>query len=101
MTAVSAYLGLGSNIEPERHFPTAMRALQETFQAVVFSPVYRSPAFGLEGDDFLNAVAAIETELAPEALLEIIEEMPRNPSGKILKKELRKPFWEGIERNIG
>ena len=33
--------------------------------------------------------------------LEIIEEMPRNPSGKILKKELRKPYWEGIERNIG
>lgn len=33
--------------------------------------------------------------------LEIIAEMPRNPSGKILKKELRKPFWEGIERNIG
>jgi acyl-CoA synthetase (AMP-forming)/AMP-acid ligase II len=33
--------------------------------------------------------------------LEIIEEMPRNPSGKILKKELRKPFWEGIERSIG
>ena len=33
--------------------------------------------------------------------LEIIEEMPRNPSGKILKKELRKPYWEGIDRNIG
>lgn len=33
--------------------------------------------------------------------LEIIAEMPRNPSGKILKKELRKPFWEGVDRNIG
>jgi acyl-CoA synthetase (AMP-forming)/AMP-acid ligase II len=33
--------------------------------------------------------------------LEIIDEMPRNPSGKILKKELRKPFWEGVDRNIG
>lgn len=33
--------------------------------------------------------------------LEIIAEMPRNPSGKILKKELRKPYWEGIERSIG
>jgi acyl-CoA synthetase (AMP-forming)/AMP-acid ligase II len=34
-------------------------------------------------------------------LLEILEEMPRNPSGKILKKELRKPYWEGVNRNIG
>ena len=33
--------------------------------------------------------------------LEIIPEMPRNPSGKILKKDLRKPYWEGIERRIG
>lgn len=33
--------------------------------------------------------------------LELIQDMPRNPSGKILKKELRKPFWEGIDRNIG
>ncbi len=33
--------------------------------------------------------------------LEVIAEMPRNPSGKILKKELRKPYWEGIERSIG
>jgi acyl-CoA synthetase (AMP-forming)/AMP-acid ligase II len=33
--------------------------------------------------------------------MQIIAEMPRNPSGKILKKDLRKPFWEGIERGIG
>lgn len=33
--------------------------------------------------------------------LKVIAEMPRNPSGKILKKELRKPYWEGVERNIG
>jgi acyl-CoA synthetase (AMP-forming)/AMP-acid ligase II len=33
--------------------------------------------------------------------LEIIGEMPRNPSGKILKKELRKPYWDGANRNIG
>lgn len=77
MTTVTAYLGLGSNIEPERHFPTAMRALEETFHAVAFSPVYRSPAFGLEGDDFLNAVARIETSLSPlelDARLHAIED---------------------------
>lgn len=33
--------------------------------------------------------------------LQIISEMPRNPSGKILKKELRRPYWEGSERQIG
>ncbi|MEM0954248.1 MAG: long-chain-fatty-acid--CoA ligase [Pseudomonadota bacterium] len=33
--------------------------------------------------------------------LEIIDEMPRNPSGKILKKILRAPYWEGVDRAIG
>ncbi|HTH06470.1 MAG TPA: fatty acid--CoA ligase, partial [Ilumatobacteraceae bacterium] len=29
-----------------------------------------------------------------------IEALPRNPSGKILKKDLRAPYWEGRERNV-
>lgn len=33
--------------------------------------------------------------------LQVIKEMPRNASGKILKKELRKPYWEGANRGIG
>ncbi len=32
--------------------------------------------------------------------VDFINELPRNPSGKILKKELRKPYWEGFERAI-
>jgi len=27
--------------------------------------------------------------------------LPRNPSGKVLRRELREPFWEGIERKVG
>jgi acyl-CoA synthetase (AMP-forming)/AMP-acid ligase II len=26
--------------------------------------------------------------------------LPRNPSGKILKKDLRAPYWEGRTRNV-
>jgi acyl-CoA synthetase (AMP-forming)/AMP-acid ligase II len=33
--------------------------------------------------------------------VEFIAEIPRNPSGKILKKDLRKPYWEGIGRRVG
>ncbi len=32
--------------------------------------------------------------------VDFIAELPRNPSGKVLKRELRKPFWEGRERQV-
>lgn len=33
--------------------------------------------------------------------VDFIEEMPRNPSGKILRKDLREKYWKGIERRVG
>jgi acyl-coenzyme A synthetase/AMP-(fatty) acid ligase len=32
--------------------------------------------------------------------IDFVDELPRNPSGKILKKDLRAPYWEGRERQI-
>jgi long-chain acyl-CoA synthetase len=29
-----------------------------------------------------------------------IDVLPRNPSGKVLKKDLREPYWEGRERRV-
>ncbi len=29
-----------------------------------------------------------------------LDELPRNPSGKLLKYVLRKPYWEGRERQV-
>ena len=33
--------------------------------------------------------------------VDLIEIIPRNPSGKILKKVLREPFWVGKDRQVG
>ena len=31
---------------------------------------------------------------------DFIAEMPRDPSGKLFKRRLRDPYWEGVSRSI-
>ena len=64
----TAYLSLGSNIEPARNLSRAVRALRERFGAVQVSPVYRTRAIGFDGADFLNAAAVLESDLDVHAL---------------------------------
>ena len=33
--------------------------------------------------------------------VDVAEALPRNPSGKVLKRQLRAPYWEGRQRAIG
>lgn len=63
-----AYIGLGSNIEPEKNLPRAVRALRDRLDVVKVSSAWHSPALGTVGPDFLNAVAAVNTELDVEDL---------------------------------
>ncbi|HEX4852911.1 2-amino-4-hydroxy-6-hydroxymethyldihydropteridine diphosphokinase [Arenimonas sp.] len=64
----TAWLSLGSNQDAEANLLAAADALRERFGAVRFSPVYRTPAVGFDGPDFLNAAAVIESDLDPFAL---------------------------------
>jgi 2-amino-4-hydroxy-6-hydroxymethyldihydropteridine diphosphokinase len=63
-----AYLSLGSNIDAERNLRSAFAALRERFGDVAMSMVYRFPAVGFDGPDFLNAAAVIGSDLGPFAL---------------------------------
>lgn len=65
-----AYLSMGSNVEPEAHLRSAVTALRERFGDIVVSPVYRTPAVGFKGPDFLNAIAVIDCDIHPFALNE-------------------------------
>jgi len=64
-----AYVGAGSNIEPERHLGTAVRSLRQMFGDLELSSVYRTTAVGFDGDDFLNIVVSFSTALPPERLV--------------------------------
>ncbi len=76
-----AFIGLGSNLaEPEAHVLQAMQALDRLpgTRLVAQSALYRSAPVGfLEQPDFINAVAEVETALAPRALLEALLALER------------------------
>jgi 2-amino-4-hydroxy-6-hydroxymethyldihydropteridine diphosphokinase len=69
-----AYIGLGSNLaDPVAQVSQALEALGHLpkTRVVVRSSLYRSAPVGyLDQPDFINAVARLETELAPRVLLE-------------------------------
>jgi long-chain acyl-CoA synthetase len=56
---------------------------------------------GTLGDDELESF--VEGKLAPykrPRRFVLVEELPVNPMGKVLKTELRAPYWEGRERRV-
>lgn len=72
-----AYVALGSNVEPCEHLSRAARELARCFPGARFSPCYRNAAYGFDGDDFLNAVAELQTGLAVEPLLASLRAIER------------------------
>jgi 2-amino-4-hydroxy-6-hydroxymethyldihydropteridine diphosphokinase len=78
---VTAYVALGSNLlEPRRQLREAFDALAclPATQLVACSSLYRSAPVGYaDQPDFVNAVAAIRTALAPRALLDALLALER------------------------
>ena len=109
-----AYVGLGSNLQmPTRQVKAALDLVGDIpkTQVVTVSPLYRSAPFGgVEQPDFVNAVAALLTQLSPSELLAELKniEMPRqSSSGPMSRFRTRAsgseilyccPFW--ISRRI-
>lgn len=67
------YLSLGSNIDRKVHLASALDALHEKFGNLILSPVYESKSVGFDGDDFLNSVVGLDTQLSVGGLSAILK----------------------------
>lgn len=73
-----ALIEMGSNVEPERYLPQALRKLKEVGNVVAASTVYRTAPFGPPGQPpFLNAAVALETEYEPVELRKALRDLER------------------------
>ena len=62
--------------------------------------VVRKPGVEVTPDELIGfARERIAAYKVPRSI-DSIDALPRNPTGKILKRELRKPFWVGQERQV-
>lgn len=75
---IRAYLCLGSNINPKRHIRFAVQRLQQDFQHVLISNVYKSTSVGFEGDDFLNLAISLKTNLSLGDLLKYTDTLEQD-----------------------
>ena len=63
MPLTRVYLGLGSNVERERHLTAGLDALAGFLQQMECSPVFESQAVGIKSGPFLNLVVTGLTDL--------------------------------------
>ena len=71
----TAWLGLGSNVNAETHIRAAIDELGTQFETIELSPAYASTAVGFEGEDFINLVARVETDMSPLELRQYLRNL--------------------------
>jgi len=72
---VNVYLSAGSNIAPEQNLKMACEQLETEYGELTLSSVYKNPAVGFAGDDFLNMVIGFSTYEEPEAIVNRLESL--------------------------
>jgi len=68
----------------------------ETVKAIVV----RRPGAAADAADIVAFARGRLAHFKCPTSVDFAESLPRNPSGKILKRELREPYWRGRTRRI-
>ena len=59
-----AYISIGGNINPKLHIKNALDAIKLDFNNMQMSSVFESKSVGFQGDNFLNLVVSVESDLS-------------------------------------
>ncbi|MDA8707954.1 long-chain-fatty-acid--CoA ligase [Hellea sp.] len=69
----------------------------EAVKAIIIPKPGTTPS---EADIITYAKTRIAGYKCPKSV-DVAEALPRNASGKVLRRQLREPYWEGVKRRVG
>ena len=62
--------------------------------------VVLKPEMGASEDDIIEVARANLASYQKPRSVTFVPELPKAPTGKILKRKLREPYWEAAERQV-
>ncbi|MEC7422220.1 MAG: fatty acid--CoA ligase, partial [Pseudomonadota bacterium] len=72
----------------------------DTWGEAVKACVVAKPGSEVDAEDIISFTRERLAGFKVPKTVDVIPEMPRNASGKILRRELRAPYWEGRDRQV-
>jgi len=72
----------------------------EKWGEAVKAMVVKKPNTNPTVEDIINFTRTRIASYKTPKSVDFIEALPRNASGKILRRELREPFWKGRDRRV-
>ena len=79
------FISIGSNLYAEKDISLVKDHLDHLFD-VTYSSIYKTPAEGFVGEDFLNRVCKFETEMNPYEIRRILKEIEKDMGRTIDQK---------------
>jgi len=81
----------------ENVYPAEVENGLECVKAIIVAKPGTTPN---EADIIAYAKTRIAGYKCPKSV-DVVEALPRNASGKVLRRQLREPYWEGVKRRVG
>jgi long-chain acyl-CoA synthetase len=72
----------------------------ERWGEAVKAVVVRKPGQVVEAEEIIAFARDRIAHFKAPSSVDFAESLPRNPSGKVLKRELREPYWAGMARRV-
>jgi len=73
----TVFVSIGTNINAEANMLLVKESLNSLFD-VIYSSIYKTPAEGFEGEDFLNSVCKFDTDKNPQELRTLLKNIEKD-----------------------